>query len=74
LLALVRGAHAERGGGTLKLDASTVVRAIKRVETAYYPLPDRELETELWVPAHPDIRHLQRVKLLFDFLKEDVTL
>jgi DNA-binding transcriptional LysR family regulator len=36
--------------------------------------PLQELETELWVLAHPDIRHLQRVKLLFDFLKEDVRL
>lgn len=36
--------------------------------------PRQELETELWVLAHPDIRHLQRVKLLFDFLKENVTL
>jgi DNA-binding transcriptional LysR family regulator len=36
--------------------------------------PLQELETELWVLAHPDIRHLQRVKLLFDFLKENVTL
>ncbi|RJG04721.1 LysR family transcriptional regulator [Noviherbaspirillum cavernae] len=36
------------------------------------PVP--ELETELWALAHPDIRHLQRVKLLFDFLKENVTL
>lgn len=31
--------------------------------------PLQELETDLWILAHPDIRHLQRVKLLFDFLK-----
>ena len=33
-----------------------------------------ELDTELWVLAHPDIRHLQRVKLLFDFLREHLRL
>jgi DNA-binding transcriptional LysR family regulator len=32
------------------------------------------LDTELWVLAHPDVRHLQRVKVLFDFLKENVRL
>lgn len=36
--------------------------------------PLAELETDLWILAHPDIRHLQRVKLLFDFLKENVAL
>ncbi|HEY8102095.1 MAG TPA: LysR family transcriptional regulator [Burkholderiaceae bacterium] len=36
-------------------------------------LPD-ELKNDLWILAHPDIRHLQRVKLLFDFLKENVRL
>jgi DNA-binding transcriptional LysR family regulator len=30
--------------------------------------PLKELDTDLWVLAHPDIRHLQRVKLLFNFL------
>jgi DNA-binding transcriptional LysR family regulator len=34
------------------------------------PLP--ELDTELWILAHPDIRHLHRVKLLFDFLRENL--
>ena len=29
-----------------------------------------ELDTELWILAHPDVRHLHRVKLLFDFLRE----
>ena len=33
-----------------------------------------ELKNDLWILAHPDIRHLQRVKLLFDFLKENVKL
>lgn len=36
--------------------------------------PLEELKNDLWILAHPDIRHLQRVKLLFDFLKENVTL
>jgi DNA-binding transcriptional LysR family regulator len=31
-----------------------------------------ELDTELWILAHPDVRHLQRVKLLFDFLRENL--
>jgi DNA-binding transcriptional LysR family regulator len=34
------------------------------------PLP--ELETDLWMLAHPDIRNLQRVKLLFAFLRENL--
>ncbi|CAN5282064.1 LysR family transcriptional regulator [soil metagenome] len=33
-----------------------------------------DLKTDLWILAHPDIRHLQRVKLLFDFLKENIRL
>lgn len=36
--------------------------------------PVKELDTDLWLLAHPDIRHLQRVKLLFEFLRENVTL
>lgn len=36
--------------------------------------PLEELSTDLWILAHPDIRHLQRVKLLFDFLRENVKL
>ncbi|GAB3541614.1 LysR family transcriptional regulator [Noviherbaspirillum agri] len=36
------------------------------------PVP--ELETDLWLLAHPDIRHLQRVKLLFEFLRENLAL
>jgi DNA-binding transcriptional LysR family regulator len=36
--------------------------------------PLKELETDLWILAHPDIRHLHRVKLLFDFLKDKLTL
>lgn len=42
------------------------------VEAVEGPLED--LKTDLWILAHPDIRHLQRVKLLFDFLKEHVKL
>jgi DNA-binding transcriptional LysR family regulator len=34
--------------------------------------PVAELETDLWMLAHPDIRHLQRVKLLFEFLRENL--
>lgn len=36
--------------------------------------PLKELDTDLWILAHPDARHLRRVKLLFDFLKENVAL
>lgn len=35
--------------------------------------PD-ELCTELWALAHPDVRHLLRVKLFFDFLREHLKL
>lgn len=34
--------------------------------------PFPELETDLWALAHPDVRHLQRVKLLFEFLRENL--
>lgn len=36
------------------------------------PLP--ELETDLWMLAHPDVRHLQRVRILFDYLREHLRL
>lgn len=36
------------------------------------PLP--ELETDLWMLAHPDVRHLQRVRILFDYLRENLRL
>jgi len=36
--------------------------------------PLKELDTDLWILAHPDIRHLQRVKLLFDFLKNTLVI
>lgn len=42
------------------------------VEIVEGPLED--LKTDIWILAHPDIRHLQRVKLLFDFLREHVRL
>lgn len=31
--------------------------------------PIAELETELWALAHPDARHLQRMKVMFEFLR-----
>ena len=34
--------------------------------------PVAELETDLWMLAHPDVRHLKRVKLLFEFLRENL--
>lgn len=36
--------------------------------------PVAELETDLWMLAHPDVRHLKRVKLLFDFLRESIAI
>jgi len=36
--------------------------------------PLEELDTDLWMLAHPDIRRLQRVKLLFDFLRDRLAL
>jgi DNA-binding transcriptional LysR family regulator len=36
--------------------------------------PLDELDTNLWILAHPDIRHLHRVKLLFDFLKSHLVI
>lgn len=36
------------------------------------PVP--ELETDLWMLAHPDVRHLQRVRILFDYLREQLKL
>ncbi len=36
--------------------------------------PLGELDTDLWVLAHPDARHLQRVKMLFDFLRQNIRL
>ncbi len=49
-----------------------MLRDQPQVEIVAGPL--QELETDLWILAHPDIRHLQRVKLLFDFLKENTVL
>lgn len=34
------------------------------------PVP--ELDTDLWILAHPDMRYLERVKLLFDYLKINI--
>ena len=36
--------------------------------------PVEELQTDLWMLAHPDTRHLKRVKLLFEFLKQNLVL
>lgn len=36
--------------------------------------PIAELETELWALAHPDTRHLQRMKLMFEFLRSSLGL
>jgi len=36
--------------------------------------PIAELETELWALAHPDTRHLQRMKVMFDFLRTSLGL
>jgi DNA-binding transcriptional LysR family regulator len=47
-------------------DGSTGVRIVEG--------PLDELDTELWCLAHPDARYLQRVKLLFDFLRQHVVL
>jgi DNA-binding transcriptional LysR family regulator len=49
-----------------------LVRNNPRIEVVEGPL--KELETDLWILAHPDIRHLQRVKLLFDFLRNTLVL
>jgi DNA-binding transcriptional LysR family regulator len=32
------------------------------------------LDTELWLLTHPDVRHLRRVKVFFDFIKERLLL
>lgn len=34
--------------------------------------PVEELDSDMWLLAHPDIRHLQRVKLLFDHLRDNL--
>jgi DNA-binding transcriptional LysR family regulator len=42
------------------------------IEIVEGPLED--LDTDLWVLAHPDARHLQRVRVLFEFLRNTVVL
>lgn len=49
-----------------------VMKNNPQVEIVQGPL--EELETGLWILAHPDTRHLQRVKLLFAFLRENLVL
>jgi DNA-binding transcriptional LysR family regulator len=36
--------------------------------------PLEALDTELWALAHPDTRHLQRMKVMFEFLKSNLIL
>jgi DNA-binding transcriptional LysR family regulator len=36
--------------------------------------PLDELDTDLWALAHPDARHLQRVKVLFDYMRKNIVL
>jgi hypothetical protein len=54
------------------VDPLFVMKQYPHVEIVSDPLDD--LETGLWILAHPDIRHLQWVKILFDFLKQNLTL
>jgi DNA-binding transcriptional LysR family regulator len=42
-------------------------------ETRILAGPLEDLETDLWMLAHPDVRHLKRVKLLFEFLRENLS-
>lgn len=49
-----------------------VMRGREGVRAVDGPLP--ALETDLWMLAHPDVRHLQRVKLLFEFLRQNLAL
>lgn len=36
--------------------------------------PLEELETDVWALTHPDARHLQRIKVLFEFLRNEIVL
>lgn len=49
-----------------------VFRDHPNVEIVEGPL--EELETEVWALAHPDVRHLQRIKVLFEFLRNEIAL
>ncbi|RZA32278.1 MAG: LysR family transcriptional regulator [Lysobacteraceae bacterium] len=49
-----------------------VMGAHPRVQTIDGPLP--ELDTGLWVLAHPDTRYLGRMKAMFDFLRTAIEL
>ena len=31
-------------------------------------------DTELWLLTHPDVRHLRRIKVFFDFVRERLVL
>jgi hypothetical protein len=49
-----------------------VLRAHPQVIMLDGPLP--ELDTTLWLLAHPDTRYLGRMKAMFDFLRTAVEL
>lgn len=49
-----------------------LLRDKPQVRVVEGPLP--ELDTDLWMLAHPDVRHLQRVKLLFDHVRTNLVL
>ncbi len=60
------------GGLGVGVSPLFVLHGREGVEMVGEPVP--ELETDCWILVHPDVRHLQRVKLLFDFLREEVRL
>ncbi|GIZ52259.1 LysR family transcriptional regulator [Noviherbaspirillum aridicola] len=47
-----------------------LLQAHPAVEMIGEPVP--ALETGLWMLAHPEVRHWQRVRLLFDFLRDEL--
>lgn len=49
-----------------------VLRDHPNVEIVEGPL--EELETDVWALTHPDARHLQRIKVLFEFLRNEISL
>lgn len=57
------------GAGVVPL---VVFRDNPLVEIVHGPIPD--LETQLWALAHPDTRHLQRMKVMLEFLRNSLNL
>lgn len=57
------------GVGVLPL---VLVKDTHNIEIVQGPL--EQLDTDLWALAHPDARHLQRVKALFDFMRQHIKL